>query len=69
VKDEDNGKSTKEDNLKKENIIVVDWYCMCKRSGESIDHLLLRCKVSRELWISIFHLFSVEWVTPKRVIE
>jgi hypothetical protein len=23
------------DNLKKRNVIVVDWCCMCKNSGES----------------------------------
>jgi hypothetical protein len=35
---------------------------MCKRSGESIDHLLLlHCEVARDLWASIFRLFGVEW--------
>jgi hypothetical protein len=36
--------------LKKRNVIVVDWSCMCKRSGESIDHLLLQ--------FSVFLVFS-----------
>jgi hypothetical protein len=27
------------DNLRKRNIVVVEWCCMCKKSGESIDHL------------------------------
>ena len=27
------------DNLRKKNIIVMEWCCMCKKSGESIDHL------------------------------
>jgi hypothetical protein len=42
---------------------------MCKRSGKSIDHLLHHCEVTRELWVLIFHLFGVEWVMPRRVIE
>lgn len=42
---------------------------MCKRSGESIDHLLLHCEVARELWTLIFRLFKVERIMPKRVIE
>jgi len=36
--------------LRKMHIIVVDWYCMCKKSRETIDHLLLYCKVTRDLW-------------------
>jgi hypothetical protein len=42
---------------------------MCKQSGETIDHLLLHCKVARELWVSIFHHFSVEWVMAQRAVE
>jgi hypothetical protein len=29
--------------------VVVEWCCMCKKSGESIDHLMLHCEVAREL--------------------
>ena len=25
---------------------MVDWCCMCKKSEESIDHLLLHCEVA-----------------------
>ena len=32
---------------------VVDWYCMCKKSGESIDHLL-HCEVAKELLSLLF---------------
>ena len=52
------------DNLRK--VIVVDWFCMCKKSGESIDHLL-HCVIAREIWTSLFHLFGVVWVMPGRV--
>jgi hypothetical protein len=40
------GKTLTLDNLRKRNVIVVDWCCMCKRSRESIDNLLLHCEVS-----------------------
>lgn len=36
---------------------------MCKR------HLLLHCELARELWVSIFHLFCVEWAMLRRVVE
>jgi hypothetical protein len=42
---------------------------MCKKSGESIEHLLLHCKVARDLWIYIFTSFGVEWVMPRRVLD
>jgi hypothetical protein len=51
------------DNLRKMNVIVVDWCCMCKKSWESIDYLL-HCKVARELWSLHFQLFGVVWVMP-----
>jgi hypothetical protein len=45
-------------NLRKRNVIVVDWYYMCKKSKDSIDHLL-HCEIARELWNSLFHLFGL----------
>jgi len=41
---------------------------MCKKSGESIDHLLIHCKVARKLWSSILNLLGVEWVMSRWVI-
>jgi hypothetical protein len=40
------GKILTIDNLHKKSIIVTEWYCMCKKSGKSIDHLLLHCEVA-----------------------
>jgi hypothetical protein len=34
------------DNLRRRNIILVDWCCLCKEDGETIDHLFLHCKVA-----------------------
>jgi hypothetical protein len=42
---------------------------MCKKSGGSIEHLLLHCKVARDLWSYILTLFGVEWVMPRMVLE
>jgi hypothetical protein len=56
------------DSLRRINIIVVGWCCMHKKSGESIDHILLQCEIVRELWSLLIHLFGV-WVMPRRVRE
>ena len=47
---------------------MVDWCCMCKRSGESIN-LLLHYEVARTLWSVLFSLFGVKWVMNGRVLD
>jgi hypothetical protein len=37
-----------DNNFRKRPNIVVDWCFMCKKSGETIDHLLLYCKVAKD---------------------
>ena len=63
------GKVFTTDNLCKRCIIVLDWCYMCKRCGESVDHLLLHCPVAFELWSLVFCLFGLHWVMPHKVIE
>jgi hypothetical protein len=63
------GKISTHDNLRKRNVVVIEWCCMCKKSGESIEHLLLHCKVAHNLWSNILTLFGVEWVMPRMVME
>jgi hypothetical protein len=48
------------DNLHRRNIVVVEWCCMCKKSGESIGHLLLHYDVARDIWSFFYILFGVE---------
>jgi hypothetical protein len=38
---------------------------MCKRSGETRNHLFLRCDVAMDLENFVFQMFRVEWVTPR----
>jgi hypothetical protein len=42
---------------------------MCKKRGESIDHLLIHCEVARELCSSILNLLGMKWVMPRWVID
>jgi hypothetical protein len=63
------GKILTHDNLRERNVVVIEWCCMFKKNGESIDHLLLHCEVVRDLWSYIFILFEKEWVMPRTVLE
>jgi hypothetical protein len=57
------------DNLRKRGIIIMDWCCMCKAGGESVNHLFIHCPVASDLWNMFFHLFGVLWVMPKGVVD
>ena len=55
------------DNLQKRWVLIIDWCCMCKSNGESVNHLLLHCPIAQELWNLIFTLFGTLWVMPRGV--
>ena len=57
------------DNLRRCHVIVLDWCCMCKKSGENISHLLMHCPVAREVWNFIFSIFGIQWVMPCGVLD
>jgi hypothetical protein len=40
------GKILTHDNLRNMNVVVIEWFFICKKSGESIEHLLLHCQVA-----------------------
>ena len=63
------GKILTTDNLRKKCIILLDWCHMCKRCGESVDHLLLHCPITFKLCSLVFCLFGLHWVMPHKVIE
>jgi hypothetical protein len=57
------------DNLRKRYVIVINRCCMCKKTEEFVDHHLLHCDVASALWYSLFGLFGLSWVMPRRVID
>ena len=57
------------DNIWKQEILILDCYCMCKRNGELVDHLLIHCALASDLWFMIFILFGIHWAMPKMVME
>ena len=35
------------DNLRRWGLILVNWYCLCKKSEETINHPLIHCEFTR----------------------
>lgn len=56
------------DNWIKSEVMIVDWFCMYKLNGESVDHLLLHCIIAKELWDLSLCLFGVTWLMPNSII-
>ena len=63
------GKILTADNLRKHRVIIMDWCCMSKAGGKSVNHLLLHRPVARELWNMIFSLSGASWVMPRGVVD
>jgi hypothetical protein len=61
------GKILTLNNLRKRQVTVIDKCCMCKKNGDTMDHLLLHCEVACVLWNTIFSRFSLSWVMPRQV--
>ena len=47
----------------------MNWLCLCKQHGGSVDHLLLYRQMARELWSFFLCLFGVQWVMPNILVS
>lgn len=56
------------DNLRRRNVIVVNACPLCLSDEESVDHLLLNCKVAREGIQSLVVLVEAG-VFPRKIDE
>ena len=56
------GKILTIENLWYKGVTIVDWCYICKKSGESVNHLLLHCPIAYELWSMVWTLFVLLWV-------
>ena len=58
------------DNLIKKNLPLVNCCCLCQCDEETMDHLLLHCKIAHALWCeAFFFMLGVQWVMPRTVIS
>jgi hypothetical protein len=52
------------DNLMRRGYHLAGWCCMCRRDGETTNHLLIHCEVASGLWSFVFRKFGILWVLP-----
>lgn len=55
------------DNMRRRQRIMVNACPMCLANEESVDHLLLRCKVAQALWLFVVGWFDCFWTFPQSV--
>ena len=41
------------------------WCVLCRKDGESVDHLLMHCEVSSKLWNQLFYEAGFRWVVQE----
>ena len=51
------GKILTLDRFWNKGVPIMDWCYICKRSGESINHLLIHCPIAFELWSMVWNLW------------
>ena len=46
--------------IMKRGLPLANWYCMCQRNGETMEHLLFHCEVVYALWgeVPIYLVFT-----------
>ncbi|KAG2683326.1 hypothetical protein I3843_10G026800 [Carya illinoinensis] len=55
------------------SILLHEWTLqylhMCKKDGESVNHLFLHCEVVTKTWNEIFVRVGIAWVMPMHVVD
>ncbi|RVW30523.1 putative ribonuclease H protein [Vitis vinifera] len=57
------------DRLQKRGWVMANRCFLCHKSEETIDHLLIHCEKTREVWMVFLSFFGVSWVFPRSVKE
>jgi hypothetical protein len=63
------GKILTIDNLRRRGLPLVNWCCLSKKNKETVNHLLIHCEFTSEIWHLVLNLFEVSWVMPSNILE
>ena len=57
------------DKLKRRGMTFANRCFMCEEEEETIDHLLIHCKLAKMLWDLILSIVGISWVFPHLVLH
>ena len=63
------GKMLTLDQLKRRGMTFANRCFMCEEEEETIDHLLIHCKLAKMLWDLILSIVGISWVFPQSVLH
>jgi hypothetical protein len=63
------GKILTIDSLRRRGLTLLNWCCLCKKSEETVNHILIHCEFTKEMWHFDLILFGVSWVMPSNILE
>ena len=63
------GKVLTLDQLKRRGMTFVNRCFMCEEEEETIDHLLIHCKIAKMLWDLFLSIIGISWVFPHSVLH
>ncbi|XP_042986159.1 uncharacterized protein LOC122314694 [Carya illinoinensis] len=62
------GKVLTTENLRRRGMYIANCCVMCKKDGESVNHLSLHCEAIY-LWKEVLNRTGFLWVMPKEVVD
>ena len=63
------GKVLTMDQLKRRGMTFANRCFMCEEEEETIDHLLIHCKIAKMLWDLILSIVGISWVFLNSVLH
>lgn len=56
------------DSLKQRKMAIVNPCPLCLEAEDTVDHILLTCKLAQSIWLCILGLFGYSWVFPSSIL-